>query len=107
MQWMDRQTVPTKPLLDEIESINVSNFGGRRERGAAHIVLYAKDKTPIYWGAEIGAWAQFVEASDEEKLARLYTCYQERGTVQGGVKYIDLRLPREIPRPAPQVANPN
>lgn len=106
LQWMDQQTVPTKPLLREIEQIDVNNFRGRSKRDRPHILLVAKDKTPIEWGAEIGTWAQFLEASDEEKLANLYTYYQERGTVQGGVKQIKLWVPRTIPQPAQRVSAP-
>lgn len=106
LRLMDEQSVPVKPLLREIESVDMKNFRGRRDKDASHIVLYTLDKTPILWGAEIGNWAQFMEASDEEKLGRLYTYYQERGTLQGGVKRINLREPREIPRPAAQVQAP-
>lgn len=106
LRLMDGQSVPAKPLLREIESVDMKNFRGRRDKDASHIILYTQDKTPILWGAEIGNWAQFMEASDEEKLGRLYTYYQERGTLQGGVKRINLREPREIPRPSAQVQAP-
>ncbi len=106
LRLMDEKSVPAKPLLHEIESIDMKNFRGRRDKDASHILLYTLDKTPILWGAEIGNWAQFMEASDEEKLGRLYTYYQERGTLQGGVKRINLREPREIPRPSVQAQVP-
>jgi hypothetical protein len=107
LDWMDRKTVPNKPLLQEIERVDVSNFGGRTDRKAPHILFYAKDGTPIRWGAAMGTWAQHLEASDEEKLARLYTYYRKRGTVQGGVMYVDLREPREIPQPTLPQPAPN
>jgi len=96
--WMDEHTAPDKPLLREIEVIDVSNFGGREDARAAHIVLYATDRTQIVWGAEVGMWRRHLEAKDEEKLAMLYAFYKENGTLLGGVKYINLRDPqRSIP----------
>ena len=97
---MDKLTTPDKPLLYEIDSIDVSNFNGRENRQFPHIVLYAKDKTEIIWGAEIGNWARHFEAKDEEKLAKLYSYYKEHGSLLEGVKYINLRDPQDdIPLP--------
>jgi hypothetical protein len=97
---MDKLVTPDKPLLFEIDSIDVSNFKGREDSRFAHIILYAKDKTEIIWGAEINAWAQYLEAKDEEKLAKLYTYYKEYGLLTGGAKYIDLRNPQgHVPLP--------
>lgn len=91
---MDGLVTPDKPLLNEIDRINVSNFNGRRSSRAPHIVLYAKDGTEIIWGAEIGAWQRHLEATDEEKLGGLYEYYKEYGTLLHGVKYINLRNPQ-------------
>jgi len=97
---MDKDLVPDRPLLREIESIDVSNFKGRENSSAPHIVLYAKDQTQIIWGAEIGAWARHLEAKDEEKLAKLYTYYEQNGTLMGGARYINLRDPQDkVPMP--------
>jgi len=97
---MDRRITPEKPLLSEIESIDVSNFKGREDKRFAHIVLYAKDRTEIIWGAEVDAWAQHFEAKDEEKLAKLYNYYKERGSLLHGAKYINLRDPQgNVPLP--------
>lgn len=97
---LDKEMVPDKPLLDEIDRIDVSNFGGRENPRLPHIVFYAKDHTQIIWGAEIGAWAQHLEAEDEVKLAKLYSYYKECGSLMGGVKYIDLRDPQDkVPQP--------
>jgi hypothetical protein len=59
-----------------------------------HIVLFAKDKTRIIWGAELGCWQRYLEAPDEDKLARLYNYYKQFGSLLDGVKYIDLRSPQ-------------
>ncbi|HBG25774.1 MAG: hypothetical protein A2Y10_02230 [Planctomycetes bacterium GWF2_41_51] len=79
---MDSQVQPQKPLLAEIQSIDVSNFNGRRSTSQPHIVFYAKDGTEIKWGARIGQWHKNLEARDEEKLAILYNTYKELGTIQ-------------------------
>jgi hypothetical protein len=100
LNQMDKLVTPDKPLLFEIDSIDVSNFKGRQSNRYAHIILYAKDNTEIIWGAEIGAWSQHLEAKDEEKLAKLYNYYKEFGSLTGGAKYIDLRTPQgKVPLP--------
>ena len=100
LETMDRISTPDAPLLKEIDSIDVSNLDGRRNRHKAHIVLYAKDGTQVNWGAAYGRSARYLEASDKEKVAMLYEFYTQNGTIQGIVKYIDLRNPQEaVPRP--------
>jgi len=97
---MDGLVTPDKPLLYEIDRIDVSNFNGRENTQLPHIVLYAKDDTKIIWGAEVGKWQQHLESTDEQKLANLYKHYKEFGTLSGGVKYIILRDPQDnIPLP--------
>jgi hypothetical protein len=90
-----KNDVSEKPLLYEIDSIDVSNFNGRQNSSFPHIVLYAKDDTEIIWGAEIGAWQRYLEATDEEKLAKLYSHYEEYGSLLNNVKYINLRDPQD------------
>ena len=100
LEQMDKRVTPDKPLLYEIDSIDVSNFKGREDSRSAHIILYTKDNTEIIWGAEIDAWSQYLEARDEEKLAKLYNYYKEQGSLLGGAKYINLRDPQDtIPLP--------
>ncbi|HUT30061.1 MAG TPA: hypothetical protein VMX13_09740 [Sedimentisphaerales bacterium] len=97
---MDKLVTADKPLLYEIESIDVSNFNGLQNSRAPHIVLYARDNTQIIWGAKIGTWQRYLEATDEEKLAKLYAYYREYNTLLNGVKYINLRDPQQtIPLP--------
>jgi len=96
---MDEEVTPDKPLLWEIEVIDVSNFEGREDTRFPHIVLYATDKTEIIWGAEIGTWQRYLEATDKEKLLKLYGYYKEHGSLLG-VKYIKLHDPQDkIPLP--------
>lgn len=100
LEQMDKLVTPDKPLLYEIDRVDVSNFNGRENTQHPHIVMYAKDNTPIIWGAEVGKWQQYLECRDEEKLAKLYKYYEEYGTLSGGVKYIILRDPQDnIPLP--------
>ncbi|MHC4324129.1 MAG: cell division protein FtsQ/DivIB [Planctomycetota bacterium] len=100
LDHMDKALTPDKPLLYEIERIDVSNFNGRQNSRRAHIILYSKDNTEIIWGAEVGKWQQHLESTDEQKLAKLHAHYKEYGTLSGGVKFINLRDPRHnIPLP--------
>jgi len=94
LERMDAAVSPKKPLLREIDRIDVTNFDGRKNKREPHIVLYTKGNTQIIWGAEIGAWQRHLESPDDDKLAKLYTYYQQYGTLSG-VKYINLRDPRQ------------
>jgi hypothetical protein len=100
LDQMDKSLTPDKPLLGEIDRIDVSNFNGRENSRHAHIVLYARDNTEIMWGAEVGKWQQHLESTDEQKLAKLYGHYEEHGKLTGDVTYINLRDPKDnIPLP--------
>jgi hypothetical protein len=100
LDQMDISVTPDKPLLYEIDRIDVSNFAGRENTRLPHIILYTKDNTEIIWGAEFGTWQRHLEATDEEKLAKLYSYYKEYGSLLGGAKYINLRDPQDnIPQP--------
>jgi len=100
LDQMDKAVTPDKPLLYEIDRIDVSNFNGRKNSRFPHIVLYTKDDTEIIWGAEFGTWQRYLETTDEEKLAKLYAYYKEYGSLSGGVKYINLRDPQDnVPQP--------
>ena len=96
---MDAEVAASKPLLDEIASIDVGNYNGRRNSNKPHIVLYAKDGTEIWWGAEKGKWHLHLEAKDEEKLAMLYNTYETIGTLQlrsnHKGKFVDLTRPQK------------
>ncbi len=91
---MDIAVSPDKPLLHHIDRIDVANFEGRKNKRDPHISLYTKDGTQIIWGAELGTWQRHLESPDDDKLAKLYTYYQQYGTLSG-VKYINLRDPQQ------------
>ncbi len=100
LEQMDKLVTPDKPLLYEIDRVDVSNFNGKENTQHPHIVMYAKDNTQIIWGAEVGKWQQHLESTDEQKLAKLYGYYKEYGTLSGEAKYINLRDPQDnIPLP--------
>ena len=98
---MDKALTPDKPLLYEIDRIDISNFNGRQNSRLAHIILYTTDNTQIIWGAEVGKWQRHLESTDEQKLAKLYAHYKEHdNTLLNSVKIINLRDPRHnIPLP--------
>lgn len=97
---MDVEVAPKTPLLEQIASIDVSNYSGRKQPGKPHIILNTKGDTQIWWGAEIHEWAKCFEAKDEQKLAKLYTYYMKHGSLSTDVKYIDVREPVDrVPQP--------
>lgn len=108
---MDEISCADAPLLAELASIDISNFGGRKNRNNSHIVLYAKDGTPIYWGAAYGDSTLYLEATEQEKLATLYSFYKDYGNtiqcVKNAIcKSVDLRYAQtRIPRPEESLAN--
>jgi len=91
----DAEFAPKTPLVEQIKSIDISNFKGRRQPLKPHIVLNTKSGMQIWWGAEIGEWAKHLEAKDEDKLANLYTHYMEYGLVSAEARYINVRDPRD------------
>ncbi len=98
---MDSISKIERPLLGEIASVDMSNLGGRQHSKKPHIVLRANDGTQVYWGAAVGEASRYVEASEKEKLAMLYGFYAEHGTLQGMIKFIELRYPQKE-RPTPK-----
>ncbi len=88
------------PLLEQIARIDVDNYKGRKNHSKPHLVLFSKEGTQILWGAEIGEWAKRFEATDEQKLAKLYGYYSEFGSLSAGAKYINLHDPLDkVPQP--------
>ncbi len=108
---MDEISCAEAPLLAELASIDISNFGGRKNRNNSHIVLYAKDGTPIYLGAAYGDSTLYLEATEQEKLGTLYSFYKDySNTIQciknAICKSVDLRYAQtKIPRPEESLAN--
>ncbi len=81
-----------KPLLDEIDAIDVSNFAARKSNSQPHITLTVKDGTKVFWGAAWGQAARYLEQDEQKKLVGLYQYYMDHNnTLQGTAKYIELR----------------
>ncbi|MHC4533820.1 MAG: cell division protein FtsQ/DivIB [Planctomycetota bacterium] len=100
LERRDRIETSQKPLLSELDRLDVSNYNGRKNSRLPHIIMYAKDNKKIIWGAEIGQWQRYLESTDEQKIAKLYSYYKEFGTLSGGVKFINLCDPLDdIPQP--------
>ena len=96
---MDKKRNLSKPFLSEIAYIDVKDYGSRNVE-KSQLTLVAKDNTRIRWGAPVGKASVYLEASESEKLEKIYSFYEQYGTVQGVVKYIDPRVPeRSIPLP--------
>ena len=97
---VDADLDPQNPLLEQIARVDVDNYKGRKNHSEPHILLYSKDGTEILWGAEIGEWAKHLEASDEQKLGKLYGYYTRFGSLSAGAKYINLLDPLDkVPQP--------
>ncbi len=100
LERRDRIETTQKPLLGEINRLDVSNYNGLKNRKLPHIILYANDDTKIMWGAKVGEWQRYLESTDEQKIAKLYSYYKEYGTLSGGAQYINLCDPQDdIPQP--------
>jgi hypothetical protein len=102
---MDNISCRDNPLLEELASIDVSNFGARYRRNDPHVLLYSKDGTPIHWGAAYGTSELFVEATEQEKLGTLYTFYKDKKhslqcRTNNVCESVELRFPQaDYPRP--------
>jgi hypothetical protein len=97
---MDAELTPEKPLIEQIDRIDVSNFNGRHNSRASHILIYTRDNTEIRWGSAIGQWQRNMESTDQEKLAKLYYHYKRNGNSLDGARYINLCDPTErVPQP--------
>lgn len=97
---MDAELTPDKPLIGQIDRIDVSNFNGRHNSRASHILMYTSDNTEIRWGSAIGEWQRNMESTDQEKLAKLYYHYKRNGNSLAGARYINLCDPTErVPQP--------
>jgi hypothetical protein len=78
---------------EEIVKVDVSNFGGRRDRKEAELVLVTKYSTEIRWGRPVGAQQDFfVEVPTAQKLDYLKAIFEEKRRVDGNHPWIDIRF---------------
>ncbi len=91
-----------KDFTEEIHRINVANFKGRRQPREPQIVLVTKHATEIRWGEPVRA-SFYAELSPNEKLRRLDLLRGQKGRVDAGYSWIDIRLDRIIYPPTDSV----
>jgi hypothetical protein len=92
-------------FAEDIPTVDVSNFGGRRDSLAAQIVLVTRFGTQIRWGRPPSAKDYFVEVPTSQKLQSLADIFNEMHRVDGGQPWIDLRFDRvTYPSPSPQAS---
>jgi len=80
-----------KPYAEEIVKVDVSNFGGRKDKKEAQVVLITKYATEVRWGRPISSSDFFVEVPPAQKLSYLQAIYEEVGRVDGNHPWIDVR----------------
>jgi hypothetical protein len=80
-----------KPYMEEVPTIDVSNFAGRVHRGDPQLVLKTRYDTQIWWGRPISAKDFFVEVPVARKLQILAATVQQRGRIDAGKSYFDVR----------------
>jgi hypothetical protein len=78
-------------FLDEVTGIDVSNFAGRIKRSAPQVVLDTCHGTQIWWGRPVNAKDFFVEVPVNRKLQILRATVQQRGRIDAGKSYVDVR----------------
>jgi hypothetical protein len=79
---------------DQIRTIDVSNFGGRRDPGEAQVVLVTRFGTQLRWGRAPSSKDSFVEVAPAQKLDAIEAIYREKKRVDAGQPWIDVRFDR-------------
>jgi len=80
------------PYAEEIATVDVHNFAGRRDPKEAQIVLVTKYGTEVRWGQPLSAEDFFSEESPATKLAYMKTIFDEYKRVDGNHRWIDIRF---------------
>ncbi len=93
-------SLPMATMSATAKEANVSTSSNQQKGEHPMPTIATKDGTQIIWGAELGEYAKYLEASDDEKIAKLYTFNKDVGLLGTGVKYINLRNPQDkVPQP--------
>jgi hypothetical protein len=91
-----------KPYAEEIVTVNVANFAGRKDNREAQIVLGTSYGTQIRWGLPLDAKDFFAEVPVSQKLDDLSLVKQQYGRVDAGQPWIDIRYDKiTYPSPTP------
>lgn len=75
-------------LRAEVTTVDVSNFGGRRDRTKSHITLWTRHQTQIFWGRS-SRNPKFNDLATAEKLANLEKALLEYGDFSK-VEYVNV-----------------
>lgn len=87
-----------QPWANEIERVNVANFGGRINPADPQLTLITRYNTEIRWGRPISEKDFFVEVPWQRKLTRLEQIWKRYGRVDAGAAYVELRFDEvEVP----------
>ena len=83
-----------RPYAEEVERVNVANYGGRHNAKDAQLVLVTKYKTNLRWGRPISTGEEdfFVEATPAQKLKYMESIYNEMHRVDANYEWVDLRF---------------
>jgi hypothetical protein len=81
-----------KPLLSEIARIDTSDFHSSSVKDSK-LTMIVDDGTKIFWGEPVQKTKIKAEATDSEKLMRLYGFFERYGTLRGTARSLDLRRP--------------
>ena len=91
---IDEQMPQQERLWQELASIDVSNYEGRRDSTRPHLALYTRGNTEIRWGAAVGNYLPYYEAPDKLKLTTLYREFKQTGSLDH-YQYVELRNHRK------------
>jgi hypothetical protein len=80
-----------KNYLNDVDTIDVSNFGGRLDRGSPQLTLQTKFGTSIWWGRPVNAKDYFKEIPTLRKLQTLKLAVAKLGRIDAGRSYFDIR----------------
>jgi hypothetical protein len=90
-----------KSYAEELVTVNVANFGGRKDAREAQLVLRTKYGTEVRWGRPLDAKDFFAEVPVSQKLDSLKSVVEQYGRVDAGQPWIDIRYDRiTYPKPA-------
>ena len=96
------RTITDQPWAQQLPVIDVSNFSGRRDQAAAHLVIWTNSNSSIRWGRAPTASDYFVEVSTQRKLQVLAEIFDQTHRVDGGKTWLDVRFDRvTYPTPVP------
>lgn len=83
-----------RPYAEEVERVDVSNFGGRQNLRQAQLVLVTRHNTQVRWGLPVTVPPDDfgVEVPAAQKLAFMQAIWEENGRVDGKFGWVDIRF---------------